>query len=219
MAVGGIDDDAVHACVDQHERPLEALVAHRGGGGDAQATLGVLAGVGMERGLLDVLDRDEAHAAMVLIHHQQLLDAVLMQQAAGVILLDAFAHGDELLGHQLGDGLKGVVGEAHVAVGDDAAELGGLAAGAALDHGNAGNAMVAHECQRVGEGLVGENGDGIDHHAALVALDLAHFLGLFLGLQIAVDDADAARLGHGDGEARLGHRVHGGRDDGHVEGD
>ena len=34
--------------------------------------------------------------------------------------------------------------------------------------------------------------------------------GLFVGLQVLVDDADAAGLGHGDGERAFGHRVHGG---------
>jgi hypothetical protein len=55
--------------------------------------------------------------------------------------------------------------------------------------------------QRVGQRLVGMDGDRIDHHAALEALDPAHLdrpvprCG-----QIAVDDADAAGLGHGDGQ-------------------
>ena len=111
------------------------------------------------------------------------------------------------------DRLQRIVGEAHVAIGQDAAEPRRLAAGAALDDRNAGNAMPAHQRQRVGQRFVGENGDRIDHHAALVALDLAHLLGLFGGLEIAMDDADAAGLGHGDGEPRLGHRIHGRGDD------
>ena len=39
-----------------------------------------------------------------VIDHQQLLDAVLMQKPLGLLLIDAFAHRDEVvLGHQLGD--------------------------------------------------------------------------------------------------------------------
>ena len=49
---------------------------------------------------------------------------------------------------------------------------------------------------------------GFDDHAALIALDLAHLRGLIGGRQISVNDADAAGLRHGDGEPRLGHRVH-----------
>ena len=60
-------------------------------GGDAQAALLVLAGVGMLLRLLDVLDRDQADAAVVVVDDQQLLDAVLMQQPLGFLLADADA--------------------------------------------------------------------------------------------------------------------------------
>ena len=83
---------------------VEALVADGGGGSDAQAALLVLAGVGIGDRLLDVLHGDETDAAILVVDHQQLLDAVLVQQALGLVLADALAHGDELvLGHQLGD--------------------------------------------------------------------------------------------------------------------
>ena len=53
-----------------------------------QASLRVLAGEGMLLRLLDVLDRDEADAVIVVVDHQQLLDAVLMQQALGLVAAD-----------------------------------------------------------------------------------------------------------------------------------
>jgi len=49
-----------------------------------------------------------------------------------------------LLGHQLGDRRIRVGGEAHVAVGEDAEELALLAA---LDHGDAGDVVLAHQAQ------------------------------------------------------------------------
>ena len=54
---------------------------------------------------------------------------------------------------------------------------------------------------------------GIDDHAAFELLHLAHLVGLVLGIEVAVDDAEAAGLGHGDGQPALGDRVHGGGDD------
>jgi hypothetical protein len=62
----------------------------------------------------------------------------------------------------------------------------------------------------LGEGGVRVDGQRIDDHAAFVALHFAHVVGLFVHRQIAVQDAHAAGLGHGDGEAAFGHRVHGG---------
>ncbi len=49
-----------------------------------RAALLVLGGVRIGDRLLDVLHGDEADAAVILVHHQQLLDAVLMQQALGL---------------------------------------------------------------------------------------------------------------------------------------
>jgi hypothetical protein len=43
----------------------------------------------------------------------------------------------------------------------------------------------------------------------LAALDPVHLLGLGLDGEVLVDDADPPLLGEGDGQARLGHRVHG----------
>ena len=73
--------------------------------------------------------------------------------------------------------------------------------------------------ERVGQRRVGKDGDRIDDHAALEPLDLAHFLGLIGGLEIAVDDPDAAGFRHRDREPRLGDGVHRRGDDRQVEAD
>ena len=86
MAVRGIDDDEIDAGVDQPLGAREALVADRGRGRDAQPALLVLAGVRIGDRLLDVLDGDQADAAVVVVDDQQLLDAVLVQQALGFFL-------------------------------------------------------------------------------------------------------------------------------------
>jgi hypothetical protein len=81
-----------------------------------------------------------------------------------------------------------------------------------LDHRDAGDAVLLHQRERVGERRVGADGDRVDHHAGFELLDLPHLLGLLVRLEVAVDDADAAGLRHGDGQPRLGDGVHGGRD-------
>ena len=52
------------------------------------------------------------------------------------------------------------------------------------------------------------DGDRIDHDARFELLDLAHLVGLLLGREILVDDADAAGLRHGDRHGCFGHRIH-----------
>ncbi len=209
MAMRRIDHDAVHARINQHLRAKKSLVADGGGGGDAQASRLVLAGGRMQCRLFDVLDRHQSDAAELGVDHQQLLDAILVQQAARLVLLHPLAHRDELLGHQLIDRLGGIIGKSHIAIGENAGELAGTIVMPALDHRDARNGMAAHQRQGVGQGLVGENGDRIDHHAAFIAFYTADFLGLLFRLQIAVDDADAASLRHGDGQPRLGDSIHG----------
>ena len=59
---------------------------------------------------------------------------------------------------------------------------------------------------------IGTERDRVDHHAGLELLDLADLVGLRRGVEIAVQDAEPAVLRHGDREVRLGHRVHGRRD-------
>ena len=170
----------------------------------------------MGAGFLDVLHGHQADAAIGIVDHQQLLNAVLVQQFHGLIAFDVFGNGDEaFLGHQLTDRLVGIGGKAHIAVGEDTHQLAGIA----LDHREAGNAVLLAQALGVGKRLVREDGDRIDHHAGFELLHLAHFLRLDVDAEIFVNDADAAGLGHGDGEAAFGDRIHGGRNQRNVEGD
>ena len=156
----------------------------------------------MQLRLLDVLDRDQPDAAIVVVDHDQLLDAMLVEEPLRPLHVDALLDGDEpLLGHQLGHTLVRVGGEAHVAIGEDAdqpAFAGAVDAG--LDHRNARDLIVGHQLERVGEGPLGVDGHRVHHHARLELLHLRDLGGLELGLEIAVDHADAAGLRHGDGE-------------------
>ena len=93
------------------------------------------------------------------------------------------------------------------------------AVAAALHHRNAGDVVLLHQRERVGERRVRMDGERVHHHAGFELLDLAHLGGLLVRLEIAVDDADAAGLRHGDRHLGLGHRVHGRGDDRQVERD
>ena len=103
--------------------------------------------------------------------------------------------------------------EPQVAVGQDADQF------VALGHRHAGDAVLLHHLQGVGDLGVGRDGDGIDDHAALRLLDLVHLFGLHVDGERLVDEPEAAFLGQGDGELRLGHRVHGRADERNVQQD
>ena len=204
MAVRGVDDDQVALGVDQRLGPREARIADRRRACDAQAPGGVLGRTRVSHCLFDVLDGDQADAAIIFIDYQQLLDAPLMQQPPRIFLRDACADGRKVLaGHQLADGLRGVARKAHIAVGEDADQP-----PRRLDHRNARDAMARHELLRIAQRLVGKNRDRVDDHAAFEALDRAHRRALFLDGQIAVKDTEPAELCHNDRHVGLGHRVH-----------
>ena len=160
MAVGGVDDDKIDPCFDQRFTAHITGVANARRGGDTQPALLVLAGIGIRHRLLDILDRDEADAAVVGVDNEKLFDAVLVQQPLGFVLVDTLAHGDEsVLGHQLRDFLAAVGGKADVAIGENADQLAGAAVAGALDHRDAGDAILLHQLQRIVERRVGVNGD------------------------------------------------------------
>ncbi len=81
--MGGVDHQHVDAGIEQRLGPRQPLVAGPGGGGDPQPALLVLAGIGVQLRLLDVLDGDQPDTAIIVIGDQQLFDAVLVQQALG----------------------------------------------------------------------------------------------------------------------------------------
>ena len=114
----------IDAGVDQPLGAFETALADRGRGGDAQAALRILAGQRMRDRLLHVLDGDQSDAAVLVVDHQQFLDAMLVQHPLGFVLADALAHGHEIfVRHQLGDLLPRIGGKAHVAVGENADQL------------------------------------------------------------------------------------------------
>src|SRR3546814_3323395 len=76
------------------------------------------------RSLLDVLDGDEADAAIILVDHEQLFDPALVEQTARILLRDSRLHRRQIVaGHQFRDGLAHLFGKADVAVGEDAHQL------------------------------------------------------------------------------------------------
>ena len=218
MAVRGVDHDQIDAGVDQPLGALVTALADGGRGRDPQPALRVLAGQGMRDRLFHVLHGDQSDAAVLIVDHQQFLDAVLVQHPLRLVLADAFAHRHQIfVRHQFGDFLARIGRKPHVAVGENADQLARHALGGAGDHRNAGKAVILHQRQRVRQHRVGTDGQRIDHHSGFELLDLPHLGGLAVDVEIAVNDADAAGLRHRDRHARFGDGIHRGGDDRNVE--
>ncbi len=206
----------------QHVRPgahqrLGARLAVGAGadrGPDAQAPQLVLGRVREADGLLDVLDGDQAAELIPLVDHRQLLDPVAVQDLLRLLERHARLRGDELLlGHHLAHGAVETLLEAEIPIGQDADQL------AAPGDRQAGDAVLLHDRERLGDRLLGVHGHRVDDHAALGLLHLLDLERLLRDRQVAVDDAEAALLRHRDRGPRLGDGVHGGAEQRDVEPD
>ena len=211
--MGGVDDDGVGAGVDQCLHAVEGVGGDAHSGGHAQAALLVLAGHGLVLGLGDVLIGDEPHQVVVLVHHGQLLNLVLLQNLGSVHQVRLLVRGDEvLLRHHLLYGAVQAALKAQVAVGDDAHE-----ALLVVDHGYASDVVFGHDVKSLCHGAAAGNGDGVVDHAVLSTLDDGHLACLLVDGHVLVDDADASLAGDGNGHLALGDGVHGSRHKGHVQ--
>ncbi len=147
MAVRRVDDEDVDPGGHERRRSLAPVWPRADGSADAQAPLLVLDGLRVLVGLEDVLDRDEADQTPLGIDDEELLDAVLVEEALGLVDVDARRNGHELLRHQRAHRLVEVLLEADVARRQDAD--GPLA----LDDGNAADVVLAHHLERGAERL------------------------------------------------------------------
>ncbi len=164
--------------------------------------------------LFDVLDRNEADAVALIIDHDQLFDAVLMQQALRLVLGDVALHRHEVvLGHQLEDRLVEPGREADIAVGENADELAFAGAAVrrvdgAIDDGDARDALFRHQFQGFPQRLARGDRHRVQNDAAFIPFHLSDVARLLVDREVAVQDTDAAFLRHRDGEAGFGNRVH-----------
>src|SRR5690606_577072 len=183
------------------------------GSADAQTALLVLGGQRVALGLLDVTEGHQAAQVEVAIDHQHLLDAVLVELGLDLFQRRAFLNGDQaFIGrHDRRHGITGIGCEAQVAAGDATDHL------LAGHHRKAGEAQLARLAQQLADLGLGRHGHRVMDDGRLVPLDLAHLGSLLLDAHVLVDDANAAFLRHGDGQAGFGDGVHGCGNQGDVQ--
>ena len=218
VPVRGVGDQHVDAGVDEGRGALPGVAEVADRRPDEEPAVGVLRGVRELLGLHEVLDRDEAAEAAVVVDQGQPLTLVLAQQRGGVVAGDPDPTGDQrrrrhhlvdLGGRPLGDR-----GEAQVAVGDDAHQ-----AVVGVDDREPGDAVLAADAVEVLQRRVRADGDRVGDDPGLGPLHQVDLVGLVLDREVAVQHPEAALAGHRDRHPGLGDRVHGGADQRHLEAD
>ena len=174
--------------------------------------MSVLGGARIVALLLDVFDRDQAFENIGVVHHQQFLDAVLLQERFGFIERCADADGDQFVfGHHLRDRQVEPGFKPQVTIGEDADKL------AILRNRDSRNTEAFHQRQRFVNFVRGRHCDRVNYHAALTSFHSINRLGLPLDRHISVNEPQAALACERDRKPRLGHGIHGGAYDRDVE--
>ena len=146
VSVSAVDGQQVDLGSHQFLRALQEVAGRADGRAHAQAAVIVFGRGGILQALLNVFDRDQAFEVVGVVDHQQLLDAMLMQDGLGIVQRGADRNRDQvLLGHHFADGNVGAGFEAEIAVGEDADQL------LVLGDRHAGDAIVPHQLQRFGD--------------------------------------------------------------------
>src|SRR3546814_6430244 len=85
-----------------------------------------------------------------------------------------------------------------------------------FDDRNAGDAELLHQLERFGQRLLRIDRDWVHDHAGFELLDPPDLVGLPVDIHVLVNYSEAADLSHGDRQATLGQRVHGGGNEGYL---
>ena len=195
--------------------PALGVLAHADRGPDDQPSRAVLGRVRELLALGEVLDRDQPAQPAAVVDQRQLLHLVLLEQRERRVPGDPDRRGDQRhRGHDRGHPAAVVGDEPDVPVGHDADQH-AVRAG----HRDAGDAVPGAQLVDFGHRGVRAAGHRVGDHAGLGPLDRVHLLRLLVHREVAVQHADPADAGHRDGHPGLGHRVHGRRDQRHVQRD
>ena len=173
MSMGAVDGEDIHFCLRQFLGAFQKISRGADRRAHTQTALKILRRIWILQLLLDVFDCDQALQVVVVVNHQELFHAVLVQDFFGLFERGSDRDRDQvLLGHHAVDGNVEAGLEAQVAVGKNADKL------ALLGDGHPRDFVFAHHFEGVRD-LVGRiHGDRVDNHAAFRALHLVNLVGL-----------------------------------------
>ena len=140
-----IDDDGISTSIYQCLHALQCVAGDAYASSHTQTTLLVLASHRLILGLGDILIGDEAYEVVVLIHHGQLLNLVLLQNLSSSSQVGLLMGGYEILvGHYLVNLLVKPTFEAQVAVRDNTYQT-----VVVVDNGNATDMIFCHNVESI----------------------------------------------------------------------
>ena len=204
MTVSRVDDDGIHTSLDEGFHALESVGCDTHTCCHAQTSLGVLAGKRLVLCLGDVLIGDESDELVVGIHHRELLNLVLEEDARCALEVCLLMSDHEvLLGHHVIN-LLGEVGlEAEVTIGHDADKGVDI-----VHHWNTADVILLHDGKGILHSRAALDGDRVVNHTVLSTFHDGHLTRLVFDGHVLVNHTDASLTGNGDGHRSLCDSVH-----------
>ena len=206
MTVGSIDHNYVHACLNQCFDALFGIAAGTHRSTDAQTAFGIFVGIREFGCFQNIFNCNQTFEFVLVVQYQNALNFVRMHDFAGFIDAGTFRNGNQTLagGHDGRNRQIDTVFKTQVAVGHDTDHF------AVFNNRQTGHfafALCAH-FQDFADQCGRRNGNGIFHHAALMALHFGNGTRLQLRRHVFMDNADAAFLSHRNGQTRFGNGIH-----------
>ena len=159
MAMSGIKDQHIHASLYKGCGTIIPITTHTNGGTNTQTPESVFTGIGVFTNFFNILDGQKPFEIILIIHHQQLFDSVLVQQPFGLHLTNPHRNSDQVFaGHDLLHLARHISHETDISIGYDTNQM------AFLDNGQPRNTVFGHKLENTSNFILGMNNNGVHDH-------------------------------------------------------
>ena len=142
---------------------------------------------------------------VLLVHHRQLLDFVLLQNLGSGNQVGLLMSGHQILfRHHIIDHLVKVAFKTQVAVGHNTHEMILI-----IHNGDSTDMIFSHHIQCILYSRSSTDGNRVVNHSVLSSLDDGHMASLVFNGHILMDYTDTSLTGDGDCHLRFRYRIHG----------
>ena len=205
MTMSSVNDNGIHASLDQSLHPLEGVGCHTHTCCHTQTSLGVFASVWLVLCLGDVLIGDESDEFIVAIDHGQFLNLMLQQDARCTLKVCLLMSDHEVfLRHHVINLLVQICLETKVTVGHNADKGVDI-----IYHRDTANVILVHNVEGILHGRATLDGDWIVNHTIFSTLHDGNLTRLVLYGHILMNHADTSLTGNGNSHRSLCDSIHG----------
>ena len=215
MTVCAVEAYHIHSVLLERGGPVQHVRGDAQGSPHPESAEIVLYGVRITLELYDVAIRDQSHQFAIACHDRKFLDLIFLEDLFRLFQVRTFRGGDQpFAGHDFADLSFIVMFKTQVPVGQDPHQFSGM-----VDNGDATDAVLFHQFLGIGDGSLYSEGDWIDDQPAFTSFHFPYLLGLIIDAHILMEDPNSSFTGEGDRHVGFRHSVHGGGDEGDVQGD